>query len=79
MKKNAWNKDGWTIVQEADAEKHLLGISCRAEDGVVVEVRIRHNDGEEVKGKALLNGQNILPAPIEDFKKYLENGTLVLR
>lgn len=81
MKKNkiVWNRDGWTVVQDADAAKHQLEISCRAEDGKVVEVRIRHNDGEESKGAALVNGKNILPAPLADFVKAFDEGTLVLR
>ena len=69
-------KDGWTTVQEADAKKHILEISCRAENGSVVEVRIRHNDGEETKGAVLCDGKNALPISIEEFCELYNSGKL---
>ena len=74
-----WKSDGWTAMQDADAEKHLLEITCRAEAGVVVEIRIRHNDGENAKGKATLNGENILPMPIREFAELYTKGALEIR
>ena len=81
MKKQAiaWKNDGWTTVQDADAQKHILEISCRAEDGKVLEVRIRHNDGEEAKGTVLYNGANALPMSLDEFKKLYENGDLEIK
>lgn len=64
-----WEENGWTLVQEADAEEHKLEISCRTENGVVVEVRIRHNDGEENKGTCTKNGVNALPMTTKEFEK----------
>ncbi len=74
-----WNEDGWTVVQDADAENHVLEISCRAENGKVVEVRIRHNDGEEAKGSVTLDGENAIPMDIKDFKKAYLKGKLEIR
>lgn len=74
-----WNENGWTVMQDADAEKHVLEISCRAENGVVVEVRSRHNDGEEKKGIVTLDGAEVLPMPLADFKKYYKKGKLTIR
>lgn len=74
-----WNSDGWTIVQEADAEKHILEISCRAENGVVVEVCRRHGDGEEEKLGKNLDGVHKLPMSLEEFKTAIENKTITLK
>lgn len=71
-----WKKDGWTAVRDADAEQHLLGVIARAENGVVVEVRVRHNDGEETKGKVLCNGANALPMDCGKFAELFCNGEL---
>ncbi len=81
MKKSEifWKNDGWTTVQEVDAKKHLIGIDCRADDGSIVEVRIRHNDGEEAKGKIMLDGKNILPISIDEFNKLYAEGKLEIR
>lgn len=76
MKKIAWNENGWTALQDADAKKHILEVDCRTENGTVVEIRIRHNDGEEVKGKALCAGLEVLPISLEEFKKLFEAGSL---
>lgn len=76
MKKIAWNENGWTSIQDADASKHILEISCRAENGTVVEIRFRHNDGEEEKGTALFEGKNVLPLPMAEFKEYFKKGKL---
>lgn len=71
MKKDIiWIENGWIALQDADAEKHLLGITIHVDDAKVTEVRIRHNDGEEAKGTVLLDGENALPMALADFKKY---------
>ena len=72
-------KDGWTTIQEADAKKHILEISCRAENGSVVEVRIRHNDGEEAKGSVTCDGKGVLPISIEEFCELFNSGKLVIK
>ncbi len=70
MKKQeiSWIPDGWTVIQEADAAKHILEISCFAEKGVVTEVRKRHNDGEEEKLTKRLDETHSLPMALADFK-----------
>lgn len=78
-KKIKWNENGWTTVQEADAQKHVLEVSCRSEAGKVVEVRIRHNDGEEQAAKVTVNGEAALPMDINDFQTKFENGSLELK
>lgn len=81
MKKSdiIWKNDGWTTVQEADSKKHLLEIMCRAENGTVVEIRFRHNDGEETKGKAFLDGKSLLPISIDEFSKLYLGGKLEIK
>lgn len=74
-----WKEDGWTTLQDADAEKHVLEIACRAEKGTVVEVRIRHNDGEETQGQVLYNGQKALPMDLAEFKKLYNGGKLDIK
>lgn len=74
-----WNENGWTVCQDADAEKHLLEISCRAENGTVVEVRVRHNDGEETKGTVTKNGKTVLPIALAEFKKLYQKGELEIK
>ncbi|MBR7070707.1 MAG: hypothetical protein IKI29_00855 [Clostridia bacterium] len=69
-------KDGWTTIQEANAEKHILEISCYAENGVVTQVRIRHNDGEEEKFTKDLTGEYKLPMPVDEFKKAFTKGLI---
>ncbi len=64
-----WKENGWTLLQEADSKKHILEITCKAEDGVVVEIRKRHNDGEEEKITAAIDENHSLPMPLKDFKK----------
>ena len=78
-KKILWKDTGWTVLQEADAAKHVLEISARAEMGKVVEVRIRHNDGEERKGNVYLDGANALPMAFEDFKEKFTAGVLEIK
>ncbi len=58
----------YTIIQDVDAEQHLLEISCFAENGVVTEVRKRHNDGEEEKLTKRLDETHSLPMALADFK-----------
>lgn len=77
MKKKviAWNEDGWTTIQDADAEKHILEISCFAEGGKVTQIRKRHNDGEEEKiTKAV--GNVSLPVAFDEFKTLVEGGKI---
>ena len=70
MKKDIiWNVSGWTRVQDADPEKHVLEISVRAEDAKIVEARIRHNDGEEVNAKLYVAGELKMPMEMAEFKK----------
>ena len=61
---NAWNN-----LQDADAVKHILGITARTEGGKVVEVRVRHNDGEEFKAKVSMDGEPVLPMDMKEFEK----------
>ena len=79
MKCIKWNDNGWTVVQNADGKKHVLEISCRAEDGQVVETRIRHHSGEETQGIVLLNGENALPMPIKEFGKLFNKNQLEIK
>lgn len=74
-----WNENGWTLIQEADAVRHKLEIVCRAEYGVIVEVQIRHNDGNEQKGTVTKDGKNALPMPIKEFEKAFKNSELEFR
>ena len=74
-----WNENSWTTLQDADAEKHLLEISIRSEEGKVVELIIRHNDGENRKGTATLDGENVLPMALDEFKKLYNKGKLFIR
>ena len=76
MAKFVWNENGWNTLQEADASKHILEINCRTEAGNVVEVRIRHNDGEEVASNVKVNGEPALPMDIKTFEKYFNKSEL---
>ena len=76
MAKINWNENGWTILQEADASKHIQGVSCRTENGMVVEVRVRHHDSEEATVKVLLNGEPALPMEIKAFEKHFNKDDL---
>lgn len=66
------NDNAWTALQEPNAEKHRIAIDVRAENGKVVEIRIRHNDGEETKAKAYLNGKDSLPMAIAEFEEHFD-------
>lgn len=79
MARIVWKKDGWTTVQEANTEKHIAEISCRSENGMVVEVRARTSRGEEQKVDVLLNGKRALPMSIEDFQHHFNKEELELR
>ena len=79
MKKIEWNENGWTVIQEADPVKHILEITCRVEDGKVVEVRRRHNDGEEEKLTGKLDETHTLPMAFEFFKKAITKGEIKLK
>ena len=74
-----WNENGWTTVQDADAEKHVLEISCFAKDGTVTEVRVRHNDGEEKKGEVTVDGNKVLPMALKEFKDLYLSGELTIK
>lgn len=70
-----WNDNGWTTLCDADAEKHILGITCLVKDGKVIEIRTRHNDGEEKVLKNAIDANYALPMDLDLFKKiYEENG-----
>jgi len=75
-----WNENGWTTVQDADKKSHSLEISCKAENGIVTEVRIRHNDGDEMQKLTgtLKNGYS-LPMPINEFADAYEQGKLIFK
>ncbi len=79
-KKISWKENGWTILEEANAEEHLLEMSCLCEDGVVKEIICRHNDGDEENRftGALKDGYS-LPMPFEDFKTAYESGLIKVR
>ena len=71
MKKKdiVWLENGWTIMQEANAQEHILEISCLAENKSVVEIRKRHNDGEEEIIKSKIDDNYSLPMPLDEFSK----------
>ena len=79
MKKIEWSKNGWTVIQESDPDKHILEIACLAENGKVVEVRRRHNDGEEEKLTGKLDENHTLPMELEFFKKAVAKGEITLK
>lgn len=79
MAKIKWEHTGWTTVQEPNAQKHILGVICRTRRGEVEEVRIRHNDGEEVLAKVTLNGEPALPMSIETFEEHFAKNELVMK
>lgn len=80
MARICWKKNGWTTVQEADAAKHVLEISCLTEEGSVVQVRVRHHDGEEVNVKeVLVNGASALPMDTKAFAKAFKNGEIEIK
>lgn len=74
-----WKYNGWTTLQEADAKKHVLEIAARSENETIVEIRVRHNDGEEKQGEVTLDGKKILPMALEEFKKLYEGGKLEIK
>lgn len=77
-----WNEDGWTTVTTANAVTHQLEVLCRCENGRVVEVRARHNDGEEVTGNVYCLGKGdepVLPMSIRRFEKHFFKGELFMK
>ena len=74
-----WNENGWTTVQQADAVNHVLEINCLAENGIIVEVRTRHNDGEETKGIVTVDGKDALPISIKEFSKLFEKDKIDIK
>lgn len=79
MAKIKWNENGWTAIQDADAKKHVLEIDARAEEGKVVELRIRHNDGEEQAAEVTYEGKPALPMDIKEFQKLFEKKALEIK
>lgn len=67
-----WNENGWTVLQEADAKKHVVEISCFAEGGNVTEIRVRHSRGEEEKITKAIDANHSLPMAFADFKAAFE-------
>ena len=78
-KEIVWKENGWTVVQDADAENHVLEISAYSENGSVTEIRIRHNDGEEAKGSATMDGKNALPMSTAAFAEAFLAGKLEIK
>lgn len=74
-----WKENGWITLQEADAAKHKIEITILTQNAKVIDVRIRHNDGEERKGTVLLDGENALPMELEAFKQYYLDGAFEIR
>lgn len=74
-----WTYNGWTTLQEADAKTHTLGIACRSENETIVEVRVRHNDGEEKQGEVTYEGKKVLPMALAEFSKLYEAGKLTIK
>lgn len=74
-----WNENGWTTVQKADPVNHVLEINCRAENGEIVEIRTRHNDGEDTKGIVTVEGKDALPISIKEFSKLFEKGAIDIK
>ncbi len=66
------NENGWTSIQDADSEKHVVQLSCYAENGMIIEIRKCHNDGEEIKITGAINDKYTLPMTIADFKKVFK-------
>lgn len=81
MKKNEilWNENGWTVIGNADGEAHTLEVSALAENGKIVEVRVRHADGEEKVLKAKIDAAHTLPMALADFKAAVARGELKLK
>ena len=63
-----WNENGWTTIQDADSAQHIVGIICFAENGIVTQIRKRHNDGEEEKLTKKIDATHSLPMALEDLK-----------
>lgn len=78
MAKFKWNENGWNSLQEPDAKKHVLSIDCLAKNGQVVEVRVRHHDGEEYVAKVTVAGKPVLPLDIPTFQKHFDKYELEL-
>ena len=74
-----WKENGWVCLQEADAEKHILEINALVENDKVVDVKIRHNDGEEQQGVITLDGENPLPMKVKDFAKLFGKGKFEIK
>ena len=72
-----WNNNGWTTIQEASKAKHQVEISCYAQDGIVTEIRKRHQDGEEVKLTGAIDANHSLPLSTEELTKLLNKGEIV--
>lgn len=53
-----------------------MEINCRTENGEVVEVRIRHSRGEEIKAKVMVDGKQSFPMPIDVFESRFNKNEL---
>ena len=71
-----WNENGWTTIQEANEKLHILEITCYAENGVVTEIRKRHNDGEEEKITKAIDAENSLPMDLSALKELVKNNSI---
>ncbi len=78
-KQIAWNENGWTVLQDANEEKHILEMSCFCKNGVVTEIRSRHNDGEEEKYTGALKDGYTLPMPLDVFADAFQKGLITLK
>ncbi|MBQ0083353.1 MAG: hypothetical protein KBS52_01120 [Clostridiales bacterium] len=74
-----WVNEGWTTVQQANPERHILEIVCRTENGMVVEVRTRHSHGEEAQGIVTVDGKDVLPLSIKEFTALYEKGKMEIK
>ena len=75
-----WNENGWNVLQEADPEKHVLEMGCFCKDGIVTEIRCRHNDGEEeIKYTGALKDGYSLPMPLTEFAEAFKKGYIKLK
>ena len=68
-----WKDDGWTVIREADAKKHVTEITCLSKDSTIIEIRKRHNDGEEEKLTKAIDANHSLPMSNKEFEKKYFN------
>lgn len=68
-----WRDNGWTVIREADSKKHLTEISCLCKDSSIIEIRKRHNDGEEEVLKKAIDSKHSLPMSSAEFEEKYFN------